>query len=161
MIPLEVTHTALATPSVLSRLITGTTSLATAASTSSSEGDAGSGSPFAGPIANPLASSNHSSWSLHQHHTQHQRISGGNSSSSSSEDGSSSSSGRSRSSSVDFGDEGRLTGGYAASPFKLLVEQLLTFFASTYRSVFKFQDPPLHDPCAVAYVIAPEIFQVG
>ena len=24
----------------------------------------------------------------------------------------------------------------------------------------QFEDPPLHDPCAVAYVIAPELFKV-
>lgn len=46
------------------------------------------------------------------------------------------------------------------SPFKLLTQQLLTFFASTYKAVFNFDDPPLHDPCAVAYVIAPHIFEV-
>ena len=34
------------------------------------------------------------------------------------------------------------------------------FFADTYSSVFRFDDPPLHDPCALAYVIAPHLFQV-
>ena len=38
--------------------------------------------------------------------------------------------------------------------------QLLRFFADTYTRVFGFRDPPLHDPCAVAFVIAPEIFKV-
>jgi uridine nucleosidase len=43
-----------------------------------------------------------------------------------------------------------------------LVELLLTFFATTYRDVFKFHDgAPLHDPCAVAAIIAPSIFKVG
>lgn len=36
--------------------------------------------------------------------------------------------------------------------------ELLTYFAQTYKEVFGFDHPPLHDPCAVAYVIAPEIF---
>lgn len=36
--------------------------------------------------------------------------------------------------------------------------ELLTYFAKTYKTVFGFEHPPLHDPCAVAYVIAPEIF---
>jgi len=36
--------------------------------------------------------------------------------------------------------------------------ELLTFFADTYKKVFKFSDPPLHDPCAVAYVLDPSIF---
>ncbi len=47
------------------------------------------------------------------------------------------------------------------SPFVQLIKQLLLYFAESYRTVFKFDNPPLHDPCAVAYVIAPEIFQVG
>jgi inosine-uridine nucleoside N-ribohydrolase len=47
------------------------------------------------------------------------------------------------------------------TPFGALMQQLLTFFADTYKQVFQFDDPPLHDPCAVAYVIAPELFEVG
>lgn len=46
------------------------------------------------------------------------------------------------------------------TPFLLLIQQLLTFFADTYREVFRFPDPPLHDPCAVAYVVDPDIFEV-
>lgn len=38
--------------------------------------------------------------------------------------------------------------------------ELLTYFAKTYKTVFGFDHPPLHDPCAVAYVIAPELFDV-
>lgn len=34
---------------------------------------------------------------------------------------------------------------------------LLTFFAAGYREVFGFPHPPLHDPIAVARVIAPEV----
>ena len=30
---------------------------------------------------------------------------------------------------------------------------------SADKQVFKFDDPPLHDPCAVAYAIAPELFK--
>jgi len=44
------------------------------------------------------------------------------------------------------------------TPFSFLLVDLLTFFAKTYKEVFKFDYPPLHDPLAVAYVIAPEIF---
>ena len=43
-------------------------------------------------------------------------------------------------------------------PFRELIVDLLMFFADTYKRVFRFDDPPLHDPCAVAYVLAPEIF---
>lgn len=38
---------------------------------------------------------------------------------------------------------------------------MLTFFASTYKEVFGFHGgAPLHDPCAIAAVIAPSIFKV-
>ncbi len=39
------------------------------------------------------------------------------------------------------------------------VADLLVFFAATYRSVFGFPAPPLHDPCAVAAVIDPSILK--
>jgi inosine-uridine nucleoside N-ribohydrolase len=36
---------------------------------------------------------------------------------------------------------------------------LLAFFEQSYRTVFGFETgPPLHDPLAVAFVIAPELF---
>ncbi|MFE2874001.1 nucleoside hydrolase [Streptomyces roseus] len=35
--------------------------------------------------------------------------------------------------------------------------ELLTFFGSTYRTLWGFQDPPLHDPVAVARVLDPDI----
>ena len=39
------------------------------------------------------------------------------------------------------------------------VADLLVFFAETYRTVFGFAAPPLHDPCAVAAVIDPSILK--
>ena len=39
------------------------------------------------------------------------------------------------------------------------VADLLVFFAETYRKVFGFAAPPLHDPCAVAAVIDPTILK--
>ncbi|GHP01425.1 hypothetical protein PPROV_000018100 [Pycnococcus provasolii] len=40
-----------------------------------------------------------------------------------------------------------------------VVNEWLAFFADTYRDVFGFLDgPPVHDPCAVAFVIDPSIF---
>jgi inosine-uridine nucleoside N-ribohydrolase len=36
---------------------------------------------------------------------------------------------------------------------------LLVFFAGTYRRVFGFPAPPLHDPCAVAAVVEPDILR--
>lgn len=47
----------------------------------------------------------------------------------------------------------------AATPFRQLLVSLLEFFSATYRDVFGFVNgPPLHDPCAVAYVINPGLF---
>lgn len=36
---------------------------------------------------------------------------------------------------------------------------LLLYFAETYKQVFGFAAPPVHDPCAVAAVIAPDIIE--
>jgi inosine-uridine nucleoside N-ribohydrolase len=33
----------------------------------------------------------------------------------------------------------------------------LTFFATTYRELFGFPAPPVHDPCAVALVAEPDV----
>lgn len=46
------------------------------------------------------------------------------------------------------------------SKFLLLVKEILQFFSDTYRNVFSFKDPPLHDPCAIFYIIDPGAFQV-
>jgi inosine-uridine nucleoside N-ribohydrolase len=40
-------------------------------------------------------------------------------------------------------------------PVARLVDDLLGFFASTYRKVYGFPAPPLHDPCAVAHLTEP------
>src|SRR4051812_967115 len=45
-----------------------------------------------------------------------------------------------------------------ATPFSRLIIDLLLFFRQSYRDVFGFESPPLHDPCAVMYVIAPHLF---
>ena len=44
------------------------------------------------------------------------------------------------------------------TPFAQMVVDLLHFFKDTYKRVFGFGSPPVHDPCAVAAVIAPDIF---
>jgi len=44
------------------------------------------------------------------------------------------------------------------SPFSTLLVDLLHFFTQTYRDVFGFEYPPLHDPVAVAFVIDSSIF---
>ncbi len=39
------------------------------------------------------------------------------------------------------------------SPFGHLMIDLLQFFAQTYKDVFFFDFPPLHDPLTIAYVM--------
>jgi inosine-uridine nucleoside N-ribohydrolase len=39
--------------------------------------------------------------------------------------------------------------------------ELLTFFAGSYRRVFGFDAPPLHDPVAVARVIDPTVMEAN
>lgn len=45
------------------------------------------------------------------------------------------------------------------SHFGKLLRDLLLFFKESYEKTFGFSDPPLHDPCAVAWLIAPHIFK--
>lgn len=47
----------------------------------------------------------------------------------------------------------------AGRPVATLAADLLDFFAETYRRVFAFPFPPVHDPCAVAAVIDPTIIK--
>jgi purine nucleosidase len=46
--------------------------------------------------------------------------------------------------------------GNARSAF---VVELLEFFGATYEAQQGFPHPPVHDPCAVAYVIDPRVLQ--
>ncbi|GMH32973.1 hypothetical protein BSKO_00807 [Bryopsis sp. KO-2023] len=50
--------------------------------------------------------------------------------------------------------------GEKLTPFRQAVADIVTFFAETYRDVFLFDDPPMHDPCAVVYVSHPHLFEV-
>lgn len=45
------------------------------------------------------------------------------------------------------------------TPLARFVVEMLGFFAETYRRRNGFEGPPLHDPCAVAYVIDPSLFE--
>lgn len=47
----------------------------------------------------------------------------------------------------------------AHRPVANLAADLLGFFAETYRQVFSFPAPPVHDPCAVAAVIDPTLIK--
>ena len=49
----------------------------------------------------------------------------------------------------------------ARTRFRGMIVKLLMFFADTYFKVFDFRSPPVHDPCAVAFVIAPHLFKVS
>lgn len=49
-------------------------------------------------------------------------------------------------------------GAPAPSVFAAFVCELLTYFRDSYATVFGFPSPPLHDPCAVLYVLHPELF---
>lgn len=47
------------------------------------------------------------------------------------------------------------------SNFCQMLVDLMLFFYERYKTVFRFKEgPPLHDPCAVAYVVNPSLFQV-
>lgn len=48
----------------------------------------------------------------------------------------------------------------ARTPLRHTLSTLLSFFASTYASVFGFTDgPPVHDPLCVAWLSHPELFK--
>ncbi|CAF1332249.1 unnamed protein product [Adineta steineri] len=47
----------------------------------------------------------------------------------------------------------------SSSRFISILDHLLHFFAATYKQVFQFDAPPLHDPCAVAYVANKDLFE--
>src|SRR5216684_1545921 len=47
----------------------------------------------------------------------------------------------------------------AQRPVATFAADLLAFFADTYRNVFGFPAPPVHDPCAVAAIIDPTILR--
>ncbi len=47
------------------------------------------------------------------------------------------------------------------NPIADFVIELLKFFSETYKEVFGFAGPPIHDACTVAYLIDPSIFQMN
>ncbi len=47
----------------------------------------------------------------------------------------------------------------ANRPVASFAADLLVFFADSYKNVFGFSSPPVHDPCAVAAVLEPNIIQ--
>lgn len=49
----------------------------------------------------------------------------------------------------------------ANRPIASFAADLLVFFAESYKNVFGFSAPPVHDPCAVAAVLEPGIIQAA
>ena len=49
----------------------------------------------------------------------------------------------------------------ANRPVASFAADLLVFFAESYKNVFGFSAPPVHDPCAVAAVVEPGIIQAA
>ncbi|WP_249870534.1 nucleoside hydrolase [Oceanobacillus saliphilus] len=47
------------------------------------------------------------------------------------------------------------------NPIADFVIDLLEFFSKTYKEVFGFAGPPIHDACTVAYLIDPSIFELN
>jgi inosine-uridine nucleoside N-ribohydrolase len=45
--------------------------------------------------------------------------------------------------------------GALGSPLAAICVELLTFFRDTYRELFGLDDPPVHDPVAIAHLIDP------
>jgi len=46
-----------------------------------------------------------------------------------------------------------------SSSYSSILDHLLHFFATTYKQIFQFDSPPLHDPCAVAYAAEKNLFE--
>ncbi|KAG2452151.1 hypothetical protein HYH02_003183 [Chlamydomonas schloesseri] len=121
MVPLEVTHTVLATPQVLADIGAGGSDTATTTNTTATTSNSNSASSTLRDAASTAALA----------------AAGGGAAA-----------------------VAAALAASAASPFRHAIQELLLFFADTYKHVFKFDDPPLHDPVAVAYVIAPQLFEV-
>ena len=48
---------------------------------------------------------------------------------------------------------------FKGSRFRILLDELMHFFEESYKKVFGFDHPPLHDPVAVFYVMLPAMFK--
>eukprot|EP00811_Abedinium_folium_P001376 NODE_11257_length_1298_cov_7.263877.p1 GENE.NODE_11257_length_1298_cov_7.263877~~NODE_11257_length_1298_cov_7.263877.p1 ORF type:complete len:361 (-),score=115.84 NODE_11257_length_1298_cov_7.263877:216-1238(-) len=44
------------------------------------------------------------------------------------------------------------------SPLAGVLVDVISFFRNSYKQTFGFESPPVHDPCAVAYVLNPALF---
>jgi len=64
------------------------------------------------------------------------------------------------SSGMDRNRNGALLPTAPASAFRKKIIDLLKYFAHSYKEVFSFDHPPIHDACAVFYALHPEAFEV-
>jgi inosine-uridine nucleoside N-ribohydrolase len=48
---------------------------------------------------------------------------------------------------------------FKGSRFRILLDELMHFFEESYKKVFGFDHPPLHDPVAVFYAMFPGMFK--
>ena len=46
----------------------------------------------------------------------------------------------------------------AATPLRYTLSTAMVFFAATYKAVFDFDSPPIHDALTIAYVASPNLF---
>ncbi len=46
------------------------------------------------------------------------------------------------------------------TPLATFTVEMLEFYRRAYRREKGLEDPPLHDPCAIAYLIAPDLFEM-
>lgn len=147
VVPLDVTHTALVTPEVLSLVATGAGCEVSRAgayphSPQGAPVDTGATAPHQGAASLPHAV-NAVARAGEEELTRLTRLPHGIN-----------------------GDHHHLDGGIAgaageltaATPFRATLVSLLRFFAGSYRSLFFFAHPPLHDPCAVAFAIDRSLF---
>lgn len=61
---------------------------------------------------------------------------------------------------IDSSCHGTLLPTAPTSGFRKKIVDLLKYFAHSYKEVFSFDHPPIHDACAVFYVLHPEAFKV-
>ncbi|HTX62355.1 MAG TPA: nucleoside hydrolase [Acidimicrobiales bacterium] len=47
------------------------------------------------------------------------------------------------------------------TPLSCFLADLMRYYRRAYRSAAAMEDPPVHDPCAVAYVVDPALFEIA
>ncbi|GFR41739.1 hypothetical protein Agub_g2492 [Astrephomene gubernaculifera] len=165
MVPLEVTHTVLATPEVLAAIGSGRTNIRSSSGSSVDNGGSTAacevGLDADAPCTGTTATSTPSIAPSEGGDVVVADAQGGGGAAAAAEAEAGGTTGVNGAGSRGSNGHGSGSGcnGVAPSPFRHTIQQLLLFFAKTYRRVFRFEHPPLHDPVAVAYVIRPDHFE--